>query len=63
MYEGKVGAYPKGAPFSFSPLGNALFLLANIRIGWKSLSGTNTLTYFEHLQITDGKSFITLAPG
>ncbi len=49
MYEGKAGAYPKGAPFRFSLLDNALFLLANIRIGWKSLIGTNTLAYFEHL--------------
>jgi hypothetical protein len=29
---------------------------------WKGLNGTNTLAYYENLQITDVKSFITLAP-
>jgi len=35
---------------------------ANIRLGWKSLPGTNTRGYYENLEITDRKSFIGLAP-
>ncbi len=35
----------------------------NIRLGWKSLPGINTLAYYENQSITDKKSFITLAPG
>jgi hypothetical protein len=38
-------------------------LLANIRLGWKSLPGTNALAYYENLSITDKKVFITLASG
>jgi hypothetical protein len=30
-------------------------LLANIGIGWKDLPGTNTLTYYEHFEITTVK--------
>jgi hypothetical protein len=37
-------------------------LLANIRLGWKVLSGTNTITYFEHLEDMTVKCFRTLAP-
>jgi hypothetical protein len=35
----------------------------NISLGWKRLTRTNTLSYNEHLQITEGKSFRTLGPG
>jgi hypothetical protein len=38
-------------------------LLTNIRLGWKCLPGTNTLAYYEHSEIMDVKSFITLCPG
>jgi hypothetical protein len=34
-----------------------------VRIGWKSLSGTNALAYYENSLITAVKSFTTLAPG
>jgi hypothetical protein len=44
-------------------LGYALRLHAKIRLGWKSLSGTNTLAYYENSQIAAVNSFITLAPG
>jgi hypothetical protein len=43
-------------------LGKAPALLANTRLGWKSLPGTHILAYYKHLQITDIKSFITLVP-
>jgi hypothetical protein len=43
--------------------GRLLALPTNIRLGWKGLTGTKTLAYYEHLQITDEKSFITLGPG
>jgi hypothetical protein len=36
---------------------------AFVRLGWKSLPGTNALAYYENSYITDKKSFITLAPG
>jgi len=37
-------------------------LPTNIRLGWKGLPGTNTLAYYENLQLTAVKSFITFAP-
>jgi hypothetical protein len=38
-------------------LGKLLALLENIRQGWKSFAGRNTLAYYGH-----GKSFITFWP-
>ncbi len=49
--------YLKGAS-----LGNAPALLANIRLGWKGLPGTNTLAYDKNPKITAVKSFIVQAP-
>ncbi len=43
--------------------GKLLALPMSIRLGWKGLLGTNTLAHYENSQITDMKSFITLAPG
>jgi hypothetical protein len=37
-------------------------LLANIRLGWIGISGTNTLADYEHSQIAPVKSFMTLGP-
>jgi hypothetical protein len=37
------------------------WLHTNIRLGWKGLSGSNTLAYYENLLITTVKSFIGLA--
>jgi hypothetical protein len=34
-----------------------------VRIGWKSLSGTNVLAYYKNSYIMAVKSFITLGPG
>jgi hypothetical protein len=51
--------YLTGAPL----LGKLLALPKNIRLGWKGLSGTNTLAYYKHLYITGFKSFVTLTPG
>jgi hypothetical protein len=62
MFAGKAGAYPSGAPKITSPLVRLLALHTKIRLGCKGLPGTNTLAYYEHLSITDVKSFITLAP-
>jgi hypothetical protein len=36
--------------------------LASIGLGWKGLSGINTLAYYNHLSIVDVKSFITSGP-
>jgi len=48
---------------SGAPLyGRLLALLANIRLGWKRLPGTNALAYYEKLGLMTVKSFITLAP-
>jgi hypothetical protein len=38
-------------------------LLTNIKLGWKSLTGANTLALKKHLPITVVKSFITLGQG
>ncbi len=46
----------KGAPLEQAPA-----LLANIRLSWKGLPGTNTLAYYENSQLTVIKSFIILA--
>jgi hypothetical protein len=43
-------------------LGQALALPANNRLGWKGLSVTNTLAYYENLLFTATKSFTTFAP-
>ncbi len=43
-------------------LGQTPALPTNIRLGWKGLSGTNTLAYYEKPKITCIKSFIILAP-
>jgi hypothetical protein len=44
-------------------LGKLLAIPANIRSGWKSLLGANTLAYYEQSSITALKSFLTLGPG
>ncbi len=36
---------------------------ANIRLGWKGLPRTNAIAYYEKVEITGVKSFITLAQG
>ncbi len=43
--------------------GRLLALPANIILGLKIMSGTNTLAYHKHLQITDVKIFVTLGQG
>ncbi len=60
--KGKLLALPtnirlglKGASLGYAPA-----LLANIRLGWKDLPGTNTQAYY--FEITAVKNFITLAP-
>jgi hypothetical protein len=59
MFVGNAGAYLSEAPFWCSSLG----LPTKIRLTWKGLPRTNTLTYYENLQITAVKSFIVLSPG
>jgi hypothetical protein len=44
-------------------LGRLLALLANIRLGWKDLPGTNTLAYYGNPYFTAVISFMILAPG
>ncbi len=74
MFVGKTRSLPyRGAPESLpkptqvkhlsgAPLyGNLLALPTNIRLGWKGLSGTNALAYYEKAQLTAVKCFITLA--
>ncbi len=48
-----------GVPF----YGRLLTLPMNIRLGWRGMSVTNILAYYESSKITDRKSFITLGPG
>ncbi len=44
-------------------LGRLLASPENIRLAWKGLPETNTLTYYVNTQITVKKSFIIVAPG
>jgi len=61
MFMSKAGAYPSEA---YTLLyGRLLTLTTNIELCWKSLPGTSTLAYYEHLLITVVKSFISLGPG
>jgi hypothetical protein len=49
---------------SGAPLyGRLLAVPTNIRLGWKDLSGTNTLAYCEKEQLTTVKSFVVEASG
>jgi hypothetical protein len=54
MFVGEAGAYLLGALLKG--------ILRNIRLSWKPLPGANTLAYYEHLKITDEKSFMILRP-
>ncbi len=55
MFAGKAWAIAlRGIPLEYAPA-----LLFNIRLGFKDLAGTNTLSYL----ITTIKSFTTLATG
>jgi hypothetical protein len=60
MFERKDCTYLSRASFRHSTL---LALCEKIRLGWKGLARTNTLAYYEHLPITDAKSFKTLGLG
>ena len=48
MFVGKAGAYPREERLKVALLGYALALPANIRLGWKSLPGTNALAYCQN---------------
>jgi hypothetical protein len=43
-----AGAYLRVEHLKGASFGQALALPANTRLGWKGLSGTNTLAYFEN---------------
>jgi hypothetical protein len=62
MFVGKAVANSRVEHLTGTSLGYALALPTNIRLDWGGLSGTNTLFYYEHLQITDVKKFLTLGP-
>ncbi len=59
IFVGKAGAYLSSAPVK----GTLLSLPNIIRLGWKGLSGTNTLAYYKHMKIEAVKGFITLPFG
>jgi hypothetical protein len=59
MFVGK--AWSGVESLSGASFGCALALPANIRLGWKSLPGTNPPAYYENSQLTAIKRFITLA--
>jgi hypothetical protein len=48
-YNKLLGAYHKVGNLKDASFGKALALPTNIRLGWKGLAGTDTLTYYEHL--------------
>ncbi len=43
MFFGKPGAYSRVEHLKIAPLGYALALLTNIKLGWKGLPETDTL--------------------
>jgi hypothetical protein len=45
-------SYPNEAPIRSLPLGRLLTLNGNIRLGWKSLPGANTLSYLANWKVT-----------
>ncbi len=63
LFESKAAAYPTGAPLRLmrelprgehlndAPLGKALAILANIRLGWTVLPVTNALAYSDHRRL------------
>ncbi len=59
----RPGAYPRVEHLQGTSLRQAPALPATIRLGWKSLPGTNDLAYFESYNFTTVKSFIALATG
>ncbi len=57
MFVKKARAYPSKPPFR-------CFIHSCIRLGWKGMSGVNTLAYYDKLVNYDNKkSFITFGPG
>ncbi len=59
----RLGAYPEVEHFKGTSVGCSLALLANVRLGWKGLPGTNALAYFASSSATEKKVFVTLEPG
>ncbi len=63
----KAKVFVPGEPFQpsviFTSEATITYLhIANIRLGWKGLAGTNTLAYLAHSRGKKKKSFVTLAP-
>jgi hypothetical protein len=59
MCAGKARAYPSEASFRSFTIEYAPGLI-NISLSWKGLLVTNTLAYYEHLQIKEQILFLTL---
>ncbi len=59
MFASNAGTYPSEAHFRLKILGTLLALPTNIRLGWKSLSGTNTLPY-TNIRILRPKKFYNI---
>jgi hypothetical protein len=57
------GAYPRRKHLKGAPIGLALALLSNSKMGWKGFPKTNTLPYQASSSAMKEKSFITLTPG
>jgi len=51
----RPGAHPRVEYLKGASLRQAPALPANIRLGWESLPGTNTLAYYQHLKISEEK--------
>ncbi len=49
MFAGKAGAYSSEVPLGAPLMGRFLVLTTDIRIGLKSLPGTNALAYYKKL--------------
>ncbi len=51
MFAGKARSLPRGENMKGFLLWLVLVLIANIRLGWKGLPGTNTQAYLVHLEV------------
>jgi hypothetical protein len=56
----RPGAFPRVDHMKCASFWQHLAILANIRPGWKGLSGTNTLAYCEHEKIIAVESFFNV---
>ncbi len=63
MFLVKARSYPRVEHLKSASLGQASAVPANIMLGWRDLTVTNTLAHYKNLLITAIKNLIRVAPG